>query len=175
MTLKIKLRNLPTEPGVYFFRDIKNEIIYIGKAKNLSNRVRSYFQKNKYQTAKNQSMIARINDLEWLVVRSEVEALLTEANLIKKHKPHYNISLKDDKTFPYIRITNEPYPRIFITRNIIKDGSKYFGPYTNIHLLRQSLKAVHKIFPVRSCDFYLDRDVIAKKKVKLCLDYHIKK
>ncbi|MEE8335044.1 MAG: excinuclease ABC subunit UvrC [Candidatus Neomarinimicrobiota bacterium] len=175
MTLRIKLRNLPVEPGVYFFKDIKNEILYIGKAKNLRNRVRSYFQKNKYQTAKNQSMIARIKDLEWLVVRTEVEALLTEANLIKKHKPHYNISLKDDKTFPYIRITNEPYPRIFITRNIIKDGSKYFGPYTNIHLLRQSLKAVHKIFPVRSCDFFLDRDIIAKKKVKLCLDYHIKK
>lgn len=175
MTLRIKLRNLPLEPGVYFFKDIKNEILYIGKAKNLRNRVRSYFQKNKYQTAKNQSMIARIKDLEWLVVRSEVEALLTEANLIKKHKPHYNISLKDDKTFPYIRITNEPYPRIFITRNIIKDGSKYFGPYTNIHLLRQSLKAVHKIFPVRSCDFFLDRDIISKKKVKLCLDYHINK
>jgi len=175
MNLKDKIASLPTKPGVYFFKDQRGEILYIGKAKNLRNRVRSYFQKNKYQTAKNQSMIARIQGLDWLVVRTEVEALLTEANLIKEHQPHYNISLKDDKSFPFIRITHEPFPRVFITRDIVRDGSKYFGPYTDVLLLRRSLKAVHKIFPVRSCDYHLVEKVVAARKVRLCLDYHIKK
>ena len=173
--LNEKIKNIPTKPGVYQFKNNLGEIIYIGKAKNLRTRVRSYFQKNKYQTPKNQSMIKRITDLDWIVVSTEVEALLTEANLVKEHKPHYNINLKDDKSFPYIRITREPYPRIFITRDIVKDGSRYFGPYTDVYLLRRSLKAVHKIFPVRSCDYYLDQEVIRTGKVDLCLDYHIKK
>ena len=116
-----------------------------------------------------------IADIEWIVVRTEVEALLTEANLIKKHQPHYNINLRDDKSFPYIRITKEPYPRVFITREIIRDGSKYFGPYTDVRHLRRSLKAVHRIFPVRSCDYFIDDKSIKDKKVSLCLDYHIKK
>jgi len=120
-------------------------------------------------------MVKRINDIEWLVVGNEVEALLTEANLIKQHQPHYNVNLKDDKSFPYIRITKEPYPRVFITREIVRDGSKYFGPYTDVYHLRQSLKAVHKIFPVRSCDYFIDNDSISAKKVSVCLDYHIKK
>ena len=174
-SLNEKIKNIPTKPGVYEFKNDVGEIIYIGKAKNLRTRVRSYFQKNKYQTPKNQSMIKRITDLDWIVVSTEVEALLTEANLVKKHKPHYNINLKDDKSFPYIRITREPYSRIFITRDIVKDGSRYFGPYTDVYLLRRSLKAVHKIFPIRSCDFYLDQEVISAGKVDLCLDYHIKK
>ena len=173
--LNEKIKNIPTKPGVYQFKNNIGEIIYIGKAKNLRTRVRSYFQKNKYQTPKNQSMIKRIIDLDWIVVSTEVEALLTEANLVKEHKPHYNINLKDDKSFPYIRITKEPYPRIFITRDIVKDGSRYFGPYTDVYLLRRSLKAVHRIFPVRSCDYYLDQEVIHDGKVDLCLDYHIKK
>ena len=173
--LNEKIINIPTKPGVYQFKNNVGEIIYIGKAKNLRTRVRSYFQKNKYQTPKNQSMIKRITDLDWIVVSTEVEALLTEANLVKEHKPHYNINLKDDKSFPYIRITREPYSRIFITRDIVKDGSRYFGPYTDVYLLRRSLKAVHKIFPVRSCDYYLDQEVIRAGKVDLCLDYHIKK
>ena len=173
--LNEKIKNIPTKPGVYQFKNNIGEIIYIGKAKNLRTRVRSYFQTNKYQTPKNQSMIKRIIDLDWIVVSTEVEALLTEANLVKEHKPHYNINLKDDKSFPYIRITKEPYPRIFITRDIVKDGSRYFGPYTDVYLLRRSLKAVHRIFPVRSCDYYLDQEVIRAGKVDLCLDYHIKK
>ena len=118
--LNTKITNIPKRPGVYQFINDKGEIIYIGKAKDLRSRVRSYFQKNKYQTPKNQSMIKRISDLEWIVVSSEVEALLTEANLIKENKPHYNINLKDDKSFPYIRITKEPYPRVFISRDITK-------------------------------------------------------
>jgi excinuclease ABC subunit C len=170
-----KVKQVPTKPGVYFFKNGDDEIIYIGKAKHLRNRVKSYFQKTKHQSAKNISMIKRIADIEWIVVRSEVEALLTEANLIKKHQPRYNINLRDDKSFPYIRITKEPYPRVFITREIIRDGSKYFGPYTDVRHLRRSLKAVHRIFPVRSCDYFIDNKTIKDKKVSLCLDYHIKK
>ena len=170
-----QIKQIPTKPGVYFFKDLENKIIYIGKAKNLRNRVRSYFQKSKHQSAKNISLIKRIENVEWLVVRREVEALLTEANLIKQHQPHYNVSLKDDKSFPYIRITKEPYPRVFITREVVRDGSKYFGPYTDVYHLRRSLKAVHKIFPVRSCDYFINDESIAAEKVSLCLDYHIKK
>ena len=173
--IKDLVKVIPKDPGVYFFKNDKKDIIYIGKAKNLRNRVRSYFQKNKYQSPKNISMIKRIEDIEWIVVRNEVEALLTEANLIKKHQPFYNVNLKDDKSFPFIRITNEPYPRVFITREIIKDGSKYFGPYTDVIYLRRTLKAIRRIFPVRSCDFFIDQNVIDQKKISICLDYHIKK
>ena len=173
--IKDLVKVVPKDPGVYFFKNDKKDIIYIGKAKNLRNRVRSYFQKNKYQSPKNISMIKRIEDIEWIVVRNEVEALLTEANLIKKHQPFYNVNLKDDKSFPFIRITNEPFPRVFITREIIKDGSKYFGPYTDVIYLRRTLKAIRRIFPVRSCDFFIDQNVIDQKKISICLDYHIKK
>ena len=175
MSLQSKLKNIPTFPGVYRFVDDKGEIIYIGKAKNLRSRVRSYFQKSKSQSPKNLTMIRHISDLEWIVVRSEVEALLTEANLIKQHSPRYNVMMKDDKSFPFIRITNEPYPQVLLTRKIVKDGSRYFGPFTDVYRLRTTLKALHKVFPVRSCSFFLDEQVIADKKVKLCLDYHIKK
>ena len=170
-----KLKNIPTKPGVYQFKNKNGDIIYIGKAKNLRIRVRSYFQKNKYQTPKNQSMIKRIANVEWIIVRSNVEALLTEANMIKEVQPKYNVDLKDDKSFPFIRITNEPYPQVLLTRKIEKDGSKYFGPYTDVKNLRYSLKALHKIFPVRSCSYYMDDQTVVAKKVKLCLDYHIKK
>ena len=170
-----KLKNIPTKPGVYQFKNKDGDIIYIGKAKNLRNRVRSYFQKNKYQTPKTQSMIKRITNVEWIIVRSNVEALLTEANMIKEVQPKYNVDLKDDKSFPFIRITNEPYPQVLLTRKIEKDGSKYFGPYTDVKNLRYSLKALHKIFPVRSCSYYMDDQTVVAKKVKLCLDYHIKK
>ena len=170
-----KLKNIPIKPGVYQFKNKDGDIIYIGKAKNLRNRVRSYFQKNKYQTPKNQSMIKRIANVEWIIVRSNVEALLTEANMIKEVQPKYNVDLKDDKSFPFIRITNEPYPQVLLTRKIEKDGSKYFGPYTDVKNLRYSLKALHKIFPVRSCSYYMDDQTVVAKKVKLCLDYHIKK
>ena len=175
MSLQSKLKNIPIYPGVYRFMDDKGEIIYIGKAKNLRSRVRSYFQKSKSQSTKNLTMIRHISDLEWIVVRSEVEALLTEANLIKQHAPRYNVMMKDDKSFPFIRITNEPYPQVLLTRKIVKDGSKYFGPFTDVYSLRTTLKALHKVFPVRSCSFFLDEQVITDKKVNLCLDYHIRK
>jgi excinuclease ABC subunit C len=120
-------------------------------------------------------MIKRIANVEWIIVRNNVEALLTEANMIKEVQPKYNVDLKDDKSFPFIRITNEPYPQVLLTRKIEKDGSKYFGPYTDVKNLRYSLKALHKIFPVRSCSYYMDDQTVVAKKVKLCLDYHIKK
>ena len=175
MDITSKIKKIPTEPGVYLFKNKQDNLIYIGKAKNLRNRVRSYFQKNKYQTPKNQSMIKRIADLEWIVVASEVEALFTEASLIKQHKPKYNIDLKDDKSYPFIRITNEPYPQVFLTRDIVKDGSKYFGPYTDIRYLRQILKMLHKVYQIRSCSFFIDDKIVRQKKISLCLDYHIKK
>ena len=169
------LKSVPTNPGVYFFSDTKGKILYIGKAKNLKTRVRSYFQKNKYQTPKNQSMIKRIDDIEWIVTSNEVEAMFTEANLIKQHQPKYNVDLKDGKSFPFIRITNEPFPQVFLTRKIVKDGSRYFGPYTDVNHLRSVLKMIHHIYQIRSCTFKLDKKTIEDKKVSLCLDYHIKK
>ena len=132
MSLQSKLKNIPIHPGVYSFMNDKGEIIYIGKAKNLRSRVRSYFQKRKSQSPKNLTMIRHISDLEYIVVRSEVEALLTEANLIKQHAPRYNVMMKDDKSFPFIRITNEPYPQVLLTRKVVKEGSKYFGPFTDV-------------------------------------------
>ena len=170
-----QFNNIPSKPGVYFFKDKKGTILYIGKAKNLKNRVRSYFQKNKYQTPKNQSMIKRIEDMEWIITSNEVEAIFTEANLIKQHQPKYNVDLKDGKSFPFIRITNEPFPQVFLTRKIVKDGSHYFGPYTDVNHLRAVLKMIHHVYQIRSCTFKLDKKTIRGKKVSLCLDYHIKK
>jgi len=175
VSLQSQLKNIPTSPGVYRFTNENKEIIYIGKAKNLRSRVRSYFQKGKSQSSKNLTMVRHIRGLEWIVVRSEVEALLTEANLIKQHSPRYNVMMKDDKSFPFIRITHEPFPQVLLTRKVVKDGSSYFGPFTDVHRLRTTLKALHKVFPIRSCSFYLDKQVITEKKVKLCLDYHIRK
>ncbi len=177
MDIQQKLSQIPKSPGVYFFRDGKGEIIYIGKAKVLKNRVRSYFNSPKGKDPKTLVMVKNIADLEWLVMRSEVEALLTEANLIKEHKPRYNVFLKDDKTFPYIRITNEPYPRVEIIRqkNLTKDDHNYFGPYTDAGYLREILRVIHKIFPLRTCTYYIDEHTIQAGKIKICLDYHIKR
>ncbi|MCB0266326.1 MAG: excinuclease ABC subunit C, partial [Calditrichaeota bacterium] len=170
-----KLANLPTLPGVYLYRNENDKILYVGKAKNLRSRVRSYFQDGANLDPRKQRMVRQIRDLDTILVDSEVEALILEANLIKEHKPRYNVTLKDDKSYPYIRITNEPFPRVFVTRRIIRDGSRYLGPYTEVRQLRYIVKSMNKIFPVRSCKFFLDDDVIAKKKVKICLDYHIKR
>ena len=170
-----KLKHLPIDPGVYQFFNSKNEIIYIGKAKNLRNRVRSYFRSQKGMSSKNITMIKHIKNLDWIVVRSEVEALLTEANLIKTHKPKYNIDLRDDKAYPFIKITNEPYPQVIITRNVVKDGSKYYGPFTDVNRLRSIMNVLASVFPIRSCTYFIDKAVIKAKKISLCLDYHINK
>ena len=174
-TIQEKLKQIPTHPGVYQFFNSDGKIIYIGKAKNLRNRVRSYFQSKKHQMVKTISLVKNIDNLDWIVVRNEVEALMTEANLIKAHRPRYNIDLKDDKAYPFIRITKEPYPQVLLTRKIVRDGSKYYGPFTDVGRLRMTLKALHKVFPIRSCSYYLDDKVVTEKKVKLCLDYHINK
>ncbi len=171
---KAKLKDLPTQPGVYFYYDKNGKIIYIGKAKVLKNRVKSYFTGTP-DSPKTARLIARIWDLQTLVTRTEVEALLTEANLIKQHRPRFNIDLRDDKTFPYIRITNEDYPQVFVARNIVKDGSIYYGPYTNVKGLRAALSVIKRIFTIRSCSYRMDDESVAAKKVQLCLDYHIGK
>ena len=171
----VQLKSLPALPGVYQFKNKDDKIIYIGKAKNLRNRVRSYFQNKKHQSAKTIAMMKNVHNLDWIVVDNEVEALLTEANLIKEYIPRYNVLMKDDKSYPYIQITNEPFPQVLLTRRIKKDGSKYYGPFTDSYRLRTILKVLHKVFPIRSCSYYLDDKVILKKKVSLCLDYHIKR
>lgn len=169
-----KLKDLPKQPGVYFYYDRNGKIIYIGKAKVLRNRVKSYFT-GAPDSPKTARLITRIWDLQTLVTRSEVEALLTEANLIKQHRPHFNIDLRDDKTFPYIRITKEAYPQVFVTRTIVKDGSVYYGPYTNVKGLRSALSVIKRIFTIRSCHYRMDDESVAAGKVQLCLDYHIGK
>jgi excinuclease ABC subunit C len=170
-----KLENLPTGPGVYQHKDAEGTVLYVGKAKNLRNRVRQYFQKSRSLGTRIDQMLSKATDLEVIVTDSEVEALILEATLIKKFKPRYNVSLKDDKSYPYIVITNEPFPRVFITRRIHRDGSRYFGPYTDVKNVRSALKAIRDIFMIRSCNFAMDEASIAKKKFKVCLDYHIKK
>ena len=170
-----QIKSAPTLPGVYQFKNKNDKVIYIGKAKNLKNRLRSYFQKQKNQSSKTISMMKNASDLEWIVVENEVEALLTEANLIKKYRPKYNVLMKDDKSYPYIQITKEPFPQVLLTRTIKKDGSKYYGPFTDSKRLSTILKVMHKIFPIRSCSYFIDKNIINEKKISLCLDYHIKR
>jgi excinuclease ABC subunit C len=170
-----KLDALPKKPGVYQFKDKNGKIIYIGKAKVLRNRVRSYFQTGRMIDPKLGRLVSRIHDFEVIVTDSEMEALILEMNLVKEYKPRYNINLKDDKSFPYIRVTNELFPRIFPTRRIVRDGSKYFGPYTDVKSMRALLKTIKRIFPVRSCNYDITGQAIKKKKFKICLDYHIHK
>lgn len=169
-----KLKNLPDLPGIYQFKNDKGKIIYIGKAKNLKNRVKSYFNKN-VDSPKTAIMVSKIADLELIITDNEIEALVLESNLVKELKPRYNINLKDDKSFPYIRVTNEPFPQIYPTRNIVNDGSKYFGPYTEVQNMKKSLQLINKIFKIRSCKYDINNETISKKKFKVCLDYHIKK
>ena len=175
ITLQEKLDNLPTGPGVYQHKDGEGKVLYVGKAKNLRNRVRQYFQKSRTVEPRIDMMLSKATDLEIIVTDSEVEALILEANLIKKLKPRYNVNLKDDKSYPYIVITNEPYPRVFVTRQVRRDGSRYFGPYTDVKNVRSALKSIRDIFMIRSCNFFIDEEVIKKRKIKVCLDFHIKK
>lgn len=178
MTIKIndpKLADLPKSPGCYLFKNSDGDVIYVGKAKVLKNRVRSYFLKGTSKDGKTKLLVKKIKDLDWLATDNEVEAFILEANLIKEHKPRYNITLKDDKSFPYIRITNEPYPQVFLTRKVIRDGSKYLGPFTNVKKVRDALKVVKKVFSIRSCSYHINEEFISQKKGKICLDYHIKK
>ncbi|MGA9119853.1 MAG: excinuclease ABC subunit UvrC [Bacteroidota bacterium] len=174
-TLEEKLESLPTGPGVYQHKDAEGAVLYVGKAKNLRNRVRQYFQKSRSMDPRIEVMLRKATDLEIIVTDNEVEALILEANLIKQLKPRYNVSLKDDKSYPYIVITNEPFPRVFVTREVRRDGSRYFGPYTDVHNVRSALKSVRDLFMIRSCNYFMDDEVVRSKRIKVCLDYHIKK
>ncbi len=173
--LEKKIAGLPTKPGVYLHKDAEGQIIYVGKAKSLRNRVRSYFQEGRPVDAKTKALVRKIIDLDVIVTDTEVEALILENTLIKEHRPKYNILLKDDKSYPYIRITKEEYPRVFKTRRVVRDGSKYFGPYTDGTYLYSLLKTLRSIFPIRSCELALTDATIAAGRWKVCLDYHIKK
>ncbi len=172
--LESKLKNLPDKPGIYQFKNEKGKVIYVGKAINLKNRVRSYFH-NGVTSPKTLALVSKIDDLELIITDNEIEALVLENNLIKDLKPRYNVNLKDDKSYPFIKVTKEPYPRIYPTRRIIKDGSKYFGPYTDVKNMKSSLRMINQIFKIRSCKLNIDQESIDKKKFKVCLDYHIKK
>ena len=169
ITLDKKLRHLPKEPGVYLFKDDRGEILYIGKANSLRARVRSHFAQP-LPGPKNEEMLRRVADVDTIVVGSEAEALLLEANLIKSHRPRFNIRLRDDKRYPYIKVTvAEPFPRVFVTRRLENDGSRYFGPYTDVGSMRHALEVIKRLHTVRSCRYDLPNDAPARP----CLDYHI--
>ncbi|MDK2817509.1 MAG: excinuclease subunit [Moorella sp. (in: firmicutes)] len=167
MDLEEKLARLPDHPGVYLMRDAKGEIIYVGKAASLKNRVRSYFRGQ--HPPRTQVLVSHIADFEYILTDNEVEALILECNLIKEHRPRYNVSLKDDKSYPYIKITTqEQFPRLQITRSLVRDGSRYFGPYTNVGALRETLKLLRGLFPVRTC-----RETPLQQRSRPCLNAHI--
>lgn len=171
--IKSLLSTLPDKPGIYQYFDEGKTIIYVGKAKNLKKRVTSYFVK-KHDNRKTAILVRSIADIKYLIVETEQDSLLLENNLIKKYKPRYNIRLKDDKSYPWICIKNEPFPRVFLTRNVYKDGSKYFGPYTSIYTVRTLLELFKTQYKLRNCNFLLSKENIDNRKIKPCLEYHIK-
>jgi len=170
--LKIQLSTLPQNPGVYQFYDSDDKIIYVGKAKNLKKRVSSYFTK-KHEYGKTRVLVKKIVRVNHIVVPSESDALLLENNLIKKHRPRYNVLLKDDKSYPFICIKKERFPRIFPTRKLIKDGSEYYGPYTSMRTVRTLLDLIKSVYPLRTCNYHLSQEKIESEKYKVCLEYHI--
>ncbi|HNX54301.1 MAG TPA: excinuclease ABC subunit UvrC, partial [Prolixibacteraceae bacterium] len=163
---------LPDKPGIYQYFDQTGKIIYVGKAKNLKKRVSSYFNKNQ-QNRKTELLVRNIADIRHMVVETEQDALLLENNLIKKYQPRYNIRLKDDKTYPWIVVKNEPFPRVFQTRNVVKDGSNYYGPYTSVLAVRALLEFFRKLYKLRNCKLNLSDTQIRQGKYKVCLEYHI--
>jgi len=169
------LKVIPSSPGIYQYFDSAEKIIYVGKAKNLKNRVRSYFNSNKQHNAKTKVLVSKIANIKYVITQTEYDALLLENSLIKKYQPRYNILLKDDKTYPWICIKNERFPRIFSTRRVIKDKSDYFGPYSSVRIMKNILNLIKEIYPIRTCKYNLSSENIENKKFKVCLDYHIKK
>jgi len=170
-----KLAHLPTSPGVYQHKDASGTILYVGKAKNLRNRVRSYFQENRPRDKRLQALVSKIEDIELIVTDTEAEALILENTLIKQHQPRYNVNLKDDKTYPWIVVTNERFPRVFPTRTVRRDGSKYFGPYTDVKAMYAVLDAVKSLFKLRTCTLPLHPASIEAGKFSACLEYHIQR
>ena len=165
-----KLKQLPTAPGIYLHKNAAGKIIYVGKAKNLRNRVRQYFQSSRNMEPKTRQMVKLIADFEFIVVDNEVEALVLESNLIKKHKPRFNVLLKDDKQYPHLKLTNEPYPKVVITRKIVRDGSHYYGPFLPAALARKTLDLINRAFQLRTCEIEIDG-----KLPRPCLEYHLKR
>jgi excinuclease ABC subunit C len=170
---KAALKNIPHKPGVYQFWDTEKELIYIGKAKDLRNRVTSYFNKDIHVNAKTKVLVSKINHVTFTIVDTEVDAWLLENSLIKKHQPRYNVMLKDDKTYPWIIIKSENYPRIFWTRRIVKDGSKYLGPYASVSMMHNILGLIKETYPLRTCNLALTRENIEKGKFRVCLEYQL--
>ncbi|SHG46523.1 excinuclease ABC subunit UvrC [Dysgonomonas macrotermitis] len=173
--LKNIIQNIPEKPGCYQYFDDKGTIIYVGKAKNLKKRVSSYFTKTHQDSPKTRILVSKIRDIKYIVVDTEEDTLLLENNLIKEYQPRYNVLLKDDKTYASIVIRNEFFPRVYQTRNIIKDGSQYFGPYTSVVSIRALLEIIHKLYPIRTCTLNLTPENIKAGKFKVCLEYHIKR
>lgn len=171
-SLELQLKTLPQSPGVYQYFDAKGNIIYVGKAKNVKKRVNSYFTKT-HDNHRTRLLVKNIVKIEHIVVANEMDALLLENNLIKKYQPRYNVLLKDDKSYPWICIKNERFPRVFVTRKIIKDGSEYFGPYTSMKTVRTLLDLIKGLFPLRNCNYDLSKEKIQAKKYKVCLEYHL--
>ena len=170
--LKNKAKQLPDKPGVYQFFDKNGKIIYIGKAKNLKKRVSSYFTKH-HECPKTRILVRQIADIKFITVNSETDAFLLENTLIKHYKPKYNIQLKDDKSYPWIVIKNEHFPRVMMTRTLEKDGSEYYGPYTSVEMARTLINIFKKVYQIRTCKLKLTPENIKKGKFKVCLDYHI--
>ncbi len=171
--LHILLSSLPDKPGVYQYYDEDHKLLYVGKAKNLKKRVGSYFNRDQHENNKTAVLVKKICDIKFIIVDTELDALLLENSLIKKHQPRYNVMLKDDKTYPWICIKNERFPRVFSTRTIIKDGSDYFGPYASVRMMHAVLDLIHKLYPLRNCNLKLSEENIRSKKFKVCLEYHI--
>ena len=169
--LEIQLKTLPSTPGVYQFFDNKGTVIYVGKAKNLKNRVRSYFNKV-HDYGKTNVLVKKIHDIKHIIVDTETDALLLENNLIKKYQPRYNVLLKDDKSYPWLCIKKERFPRVFQTRRVIKDGSEYFGPYTSVRTVATLFDLIKGLFPIRTGHYDLSEAKINNKKDKVCLEYH---
>jgi excinuclease ABC subunit C len=167
------LRSIPDSPGVYQYYDDAGKIIYVGKAKSLKKRVASYFNKDQYENGKTRVLVRKIADIKYIIVNTELDALLLENNLIKKYQPRYNVMLKDDKTYPWICIKNERFPRVFSTRNVIRDGSLYFGPYASVRVMHMVLDLIRQLFNLRNCNYQLTEDNIKAGKFKVCLEYHI--
>ena len=167
------VRLLPADPGVYQYYDDKGDLLYVGKAKNLKNRVSSYFNKNQYENGKTMVLVRKIADIKYIVVETELDALLLENSLIKKYKPRYNIMLKDDKTYSSIVIKKEDFPRVFPTRQVIRDGSEYFGPYPSGRTMHAVLDLIKKLYPLRTCNLALTPTNIKSGKFKVCLEYHL--
>lgn len=170
--IQLKLKVLPNKPGVYQYFDKEGTIIYVGKAKDLKKRVSSYFNKN-LDSGKTRVLVRQIVDIKYIIVDTELDALLLENNLIKKYQPKYNIQLKDDKTYPWICVKKEPFPRIFMTRRLIKDGSKYFGPYPNVKVIQTLISLIRDLYPLRTCSLNLSDQKIKENRYKVCLEYHI--